>query len=681
MLKNDKLSRPQETCTVSNQPTETAEPLNEPMIFFDTPETAEPNDGPMIFFDLPETAEPLNGPMEYFDPPQEDEHNSSTPHDRSDTHTTCDDIPIAPSVEYSVSAKANRYRIGWDELANILNSDRCSPSESMVPNSQSKESSDLKSEIPVLPSQRQNAEPINRDQRDTQSASAPINALLSPLRLPSTGIVTETPAADNDFVYSNPSQVGYPQQMSPFTQGSTHVQPNQGMTVYPRRQKETKPSVTPYKAYQKLVSQYYFKVFEGSLYIFQNGVYHHLDSEMAKTLIMELCAEELSVTGQPRFISDTLDFLLTSARNKIVEEAINKNLICFANGLIDIQTNMTYPATPEIFTTHRLLCAFTPQHMGCPTFDQFLLHASGGDPVLIERIWEYIGYNLTPGNPAKKIFVLQGKANSGKSLLTNFLASLFPHHCVTSLGIHSLERTFALESLIGKNLCISGDLPASPLRSRTISLLKQATGGDMLHAEIKYMPAVDFKCRANFSLITNHPLRFSQDEDAFADRLIVIPFRFSVPPEQRDPFLMDKILAERNAIVYRGLQTYLRLTQQKFTFSGQFALNECGCFSAGSGSIGSQLEGEVEQFLADHFAACEGCFVPMTIIFELFTLEGHHATRLEFADLAYALAINMFGAERAKRRFEGYPNAVHGLLNVSLKPHTYEILKSNNIIN
>ena len=111
--------------------------------------------------------------------------------------------------------------------------------------------------------------------------------------------------------------------MLPFTQGSTHVQPNHGMTVYPRRQKEPKPSVTPYKAYQKLVSQYYFKVFEGSLYIFQNGVYHHLDSEMAKTLIMELCAEELSVTGQPRFISDTLDFLLTSARNKIVEEAIN----------------------------------------------------------------------------------------------------------------------------------------------------------------------------------------------------------------------------------------------------------------------------------------------------------------------------------------------------------------------
>lgn len=60
------------------------------------------------------------------------------------------------------------------------------------------------------------------------------------------------------------------------------------------------------------------------MYIFQNGVYHHLDSEMAKTLIMELCAEELSVTGQPRFISDTLDFLLTSARNKIVEEAIKK---------------------------------------------------------------------------------------------------------------------------------------------------------------------------------------------------------------------------------------------------------------------------------------------------------------------------------------------------------------------
>ena len=591
--------------------------------------------------------------------------------------------PISNPNDSHLSAATCQKRplITWEKIVKILSPDP----KSISSDTNSLKITDLEPQTLgrslTIPPQKQNPEPINRDQRDTQFASAPINAPLSPLRFPSTGIVTGTPKADNDFVYSNPSQVGYPQQMLPFTQGSTHVQPNQGMTVYPRRQKEPKPSVTPYKAYQKLVSQYYFKVFEGSLYIFQNGVYHHLDSEMAKTLIMELCAEELSVTGQPRFISDTLDFLLTSARNKIVEEAINKNLICFNNGLVDIQTNMTYPATPDIFATHRLLCAFTPQHMGCPTFDQFLLHASGGDPVLIERIWEYIGYNLTPGNPAKKIFVLQGKANSGKSLLTNFLASLFPHHCVTSLGIHSLERTFALESLIGKNLCISGDLPASPLRSRTISLLKQATGGDMLHAEIKYMPAVDFKCRANFSLITNHPLRFSQDEDAFADRLIVIPFRFSVPPEQRDPFLMDKILAERNAIVYRGLQTYLRLTQQKFTFSGQFALNGCGCFSSGSGSSGSQLEGEVEQFLADHFAACEGCFVPMTIIFELFTLEGHHATRLEFADLAYALAINMFGAERTKRRFEGYPNAVHGLLNVSVKPHTYEILKSNNIIN
>jgi len=71
------------------------------------------------------------------------------------------------------------------------------------------------------------------------------------------------------------------------------------------------------------------------------------------------------------------------------------------------------------------LARFDHAREDCPVFDKFLHDISGGDPVLEMRIWEVMGYCLTPDLNAKKFFIFQGAHDSGKSLLCNLLSDFF----------------------------------------------------------------------------------------------------------------------------------------------------------------------------------------------------------------------------------------------------------------
>ena len=67
--------------------------------------------------------------------------------------------------------------------------------------------------------------------------------------------------------------------------------------------------------------------------------------------------------------------------------------------------------------------------MDCPHFDQFLKDISGGDEEVIELILQIIGYIMMQNSSLKKFFLFATEPDTGKSVLGDFIASLFPFDC------------------------------------------------------------------------------------------------------------------------------------------------------------------------------------------------------------------------------------------------------------
>lgn len=77
---------------------------------------------------------------------------------------------------------------------------------------------------------------------------------------------------------------------------------------------------------------------------------------------------------------------------------------------------------------------------------------------------------------------------------------------------------------------------------------------------------------------TNYPVMLSSSDDAFWDRSCIVPFMVAIPPQHRDPYLYDRLMYERTAIVNNALCAYnnllLRSNGRVVQFSGEAEAQE-----------------------------------------------------------------------------------------------------------
>lgn len=156
--------------------------------------------------------------------------------------------------------------------------------------------------------------------------------------------------------------------------------------------------------------------------------------------------------------------------------------------------------------------------------------------------------------------------DSGKSLLGNFIESLFNERYVSNIALNDFNKEFSLAPIVGSAVNISLDLPASTLNASAVSKLKMLTGNDTININKKYVSEIRYKNRAKFLFATNKSIKLSQRDDAFWNRLVYIPFDNSIPKEKQKRDLMEKFKQEKNAIVSKALMYAKKLIDNDFQF-------------------------------------------------------------------------------------------------------------------
>ena len=261
---------------------------------------------------------------------------------------------------------------------------------------------------------------------------------------------------------------------------------------------------------------------------------------------------------------------MTDPELQISDEEIEclHNYVNFRNCIYEISTGRIYEHTSYLFFHSYINSDYEECRVGGSYFNMFVRNASNGDLNWKKRLLEILGC-IIAGIQCKSFFVMFGEPNTGKTQIANFCKALIgDEFCTAIKGPNDFSGQFSQGVLHGKKLCIAADIPKTLVNSDAVGAIKSLTGGDPIKGELKYQNPFTFVNEAILLFCTNHPINVAEGADeAFNDRMIVLPYENSISREDRIPGLSEKFMQESTYIVYESMQALRRLMARNFKFT------------------------------------------------------------------------------------------------------------------
>lgn len=324
---------------------------------------------------------------------------------------------------------------------------------------------------------------------------------------------------------------------------------------------------------EKILEKLTIILHDNCLYYYNHKYYQIIGDweDLLEIVRSEISYDAFDSISLKRF-SDLFTYMRVDKRliPKHYEEQIQKSshYVTFQNGVLDVKKMKLYSHSPKYLTFY-MLDAYWNASPQATHFKKFLQDTSGGDSEIILRILESMGYLLSSVNTGKYFFVMGNAPNSGKSVLGTFLQKVLGQKLVTNKSIYQLSERFALGDIQGKLLNLSMDLPNGKLSAPVVSIIKQISGGDTISVQKKYDKMREVSSNMRFLFASNYPVTIPKDDDneAFWDRMIVIPFLYSIERSQADAELLNKLLQEKDDIISTCILALGKVIRNHYMFS------------------------------------------------------------------------------------------------------------------
>lgn len=265
----------------------------------------------------------------------------------------------------------------------------------------------------------------------------------------------------------------------------------------------------------------------------------------------------------------------------------SKWLLNVRNGTLDLQTGILRPhAQTDLLTK----CLSTPcdPDATCPTWERFLWRIMGGTdpaqdsedaPVLVleeryhaderaHRLIAYlqraIGYTLTGQTREQCLFLLHGTGANGKSTFLEILQALLEEYAQSTPSASLLAKSRPdgipndIARLRGARLVSAVEIGEG--RRLNEELVKRLTGQDTLTARFLFAEFFDFTPEFKLFIACNHLPHIQGTDHAIWRRIQRIPFTVTIPEDEQDKDLPQKLKAELPGILawaLRGCLTWV----------------------------------------------------------------------------------------------------------------------------
>lgn len=310
----------------------------------------------------------------------------------------------------------------------------------------------------------------------------------------------------------------------------------------------------------------------------QRGVYELLTDDRIKGRIKSYITKAEPTAVKVRDVNEVYNNLITDeCRQPDSTLDSTENLVNFQNGLFDLITWSIYPHQPSVISTVQIPLTFDPSRAytldDAPTFRNYLHDLTEGDAQKQQLLLEYMGAALSniPGYKFKQALFLVGAGDTGKSQYIKLICALLGEINSASVSFSDLAERFQTGAIYGKRIICDADMKVQ--RAKDNGLFMKITGGDPIQIEYKGMNHFTTIHRGYLLFASNAlPKWGGNTTEAAYNRMLIVECDNVIPPERRDPHLLDKLLAERQAIVYLAFQALVGAVQRGYRFTQPDAL-------------------------------------------------------------------------------------------------------------
>ena len=232
------------------------------------------------------------------------------------------------------------------------------------------------------------------------------------------------------------------------------------------------------------------------------------------------------------------------------------------DGVIDLVTG-----TVGSHERHLLLTQITRANLSdhCPNWIAFLSTITGSNFELMAYLARVAGYCLTGHTNEQAFFLLHGLGANGKSVFLQTLAYVLGDYAATAAADTFIKRSGTrhlseIAGLRGARLVLMSETEADAQWAE--ARIKMVTGGEKLRANFMYKDLFEFTPQFKLLVGSNHRPALSEISEAMRRRLHLIPFNITIPVENRDTDLAEKLKNEADGILGWMLNGFHDLQQR-----------------------------------------------------------------------------------------------------------------------
>lgn len=221
------------------------------------------------------------------------------------------------------------------------------------------------------------------------------------------------------------------------------------------------------------------------------------------------------------------------------------------NGTLDLRDGSLRPHRRDDLITKLAPVAYDSAAT-CPLWLSFLNRIMGGNRELIGFLQRMFGLCLTAVISEQVLFMLYGTGANGKSTTVNtILAVLGDYGRMAAPGLllkkrhegHPTERA----DLYGARLVASVEVDRG--RALAEALVKEMTGGERMKGRFMFRDFFEWTPTHKLILCCNHRPTIRGTDNAIWRRVRLVPFTVTIPEDERDNDLGDKLQAEAAGIL------------------------------------------------------------------------------------------------------------------------------------
>jgi putative DNA primase/helicase len=218
-------------------------------------------------------------------------------------------------------------------------------------------------------------------------------------------------------------------------------------------------------------------------------------------------------------------------------------------GTIDLKANKIRQHTITDYITK--VTAVSPKN-DCPMWDKFLQKVTNGNSELQLFLQRLFGYAVTGITSEHALAFFYGTGANGKSVLISTIAGIIGDYHraapIETFTASSVDRhPTDLAGLRGTRLVTAVETEEG--RHWAESRIKTLTGGDVVSARFMRQDFFEFLPQFKLVITGNHKPGLRSVDEAIRRRFHLIPFSVTIPTEERDQMLAERLKREWGGIL------------------------------------------------------------------------------------------------------------------------------------